>query len=162
MAAEKGRHPQLLNAVMEINDDRRPMLVNRLQDMLGSLEGKVVGLLGLSFKPNTDDMRDSPSITIADLLIAARAQVRAYDPVAMENARPLLPKVHMSADSYQMAKGCDALVVVTEWNEFKNLDLVQIRDLMNQPVILDGRNIYDPQLMARLGFRYRGLGRGYN
>jgi UDPglucose 6-dehydrogenase len=162
MAAEKGRHPQLLNAVMEINDDRRPMLVNRLQEMLGSLEGKVVGLLGLSFKPNTDDMRDAPSITIADLLLAARAQVRAYDPVAIENARTLLPNVQMFDDTYQMADGCDALVVVTEWNEFKNLDLVQIRDLMKQPVILDGRNIYDPQLMARLGFHYRGLGRGYN
>jgi UDPglucose 6-dehydrogenase len=162
MAAEKGRHPQLLNAVMEINDDRRPMLVNRLQEMLGSLEEKVIGLLGLSFKPNTDDMRDAPSITIADSLLTAGAQVRAYDPVAIENARSLLPNVQMFDDTYQMADGCDALVVVTEWNEFKNLDLVQIRDLMKQPMILDGRNIYDPQLMARLGFHYRGLGRGYN
>lgn len=162
MAAEKGRHPQLLNAVMEINDDRRPMLVNRLQEMLGNLEGKVIGLLGLSFKPNTDDIRDAPSITIADSLLTAGTQVRAYDPVAIENARPLLPNVQMFDDTYQMADGCDALVVVTEWNELENLDLVQIRDLMKQPMILDGRNIYDPQLMVRLGFHYRGLGRGYN
>ncbi|HLA99044.1 MAG TPA: UDP-glucose/GDP-mannose dehydrogenase family protein [Anaerolineales bacterium] len=162
MAAEKGRHPQLLNAVMEINDDRRPMAVNRLKEMLGELKGMRVGLLGLSFKPNTDDMRDAPAITIADKLHEAGASVRAYDPVAMEVAKPLLPEVQMYADPYAMAAGCDALMVVTEWNEFKQLDLERIRQAMNQPVIFDGRNIYDPDLMARMGFHYRGLGRGYN
>jgi len=162
MAAEKGRHPQLLHAIMEINDDRRPMAVNRLKELLGDLRGMKVGLLGLSFKPNTDDMRDAPAITITEKLLAAGASVRAYDPVAMEVARPLLPEVEMYADPYTMAAGCDALIVVTEWNEFKQLDLEQIRQAMNQPVIFDGRNIYDPELMARLGFHYRGLGRGYN
>jgi len=162
MAAEKGRHPQLLNAVMEINDDRRPMLVNRLKDMLGNLEGRTVGLLGLSFKPNTDDMRDAPAITIAENLLEAGASVRAYDPVAMEVAKPLLPEVGMYDDPYSMATGCDALVVVTEWNEFKQLDLAQLKQVMRQPVILDGRNIYDPEVMRRLDFHYRGLGRGYN
>ncbi len=129
MAAEKGRHPQLLHAVMEINDDRRPMAVNRLGEMLGDLTGKTIGLLGLSFKPNTDDMRDAPAITIAEKLLAAGATVRAYDPVAMEVAAPLLPDVHMFSDPYAMADGCDALMVVTEWNEFKQLDLERIRDL---------------------------------
>lgn len=162
MAAEKGRHPQLLNAVMEINDDRRPMTVNRLKEMLGGLSGMTVGLLGLSFKPNTDDMRDAPAITIADKLVEAGAGVRAYDPVAMEVAQPLLPEVTMYSDPYSMATGCDALVVVTEWNEFKQLDLTLLHQVMRQPVILDGRNIYDPEVMGRAGFHYRGLGRGYN
>ncbi len=161
MAAEMGRHPQLLHAVMEINADRCPMAVNRLKEMLGGLQGKTVGLLGLSFKPNTDDMRDAPSITIAELLRSERAHVRAYDPVAMEVAQPLLPFVEMCPDPYKLAEGCHALMVVTEWNEFKQLDLERIRTLMAQAVIFDGRNIYDPAIMAKLGFKYRGVGRGY-
>ncbi len=162
MAAEKGRHPQLLNAVMEINNDRRPMAVEKLKEMLGGLDGKVVGLLGLSFKPNTDDMRDAPSLVIAELLQKAGAKVKAYDPVAMEVARPLMPHVEMCTDIYEMAEGCNALMVITEWNEFKQLDLVRLKSIMKQAVILDGRNIYDPVDMKRAGFRYRGLGRGYN
>ena len=162
MAAEKGRHPQLLYAVMEINDDRRPMAVNRLQEILGDLRGMVVGLLGLSFKPNTDDMRDAPAIDIANSLISAGAIVRAYDPVAIDVAKPLLPGVEFYDEPYAMAEGTDALMVITEWNEFKNLDLVRLYSIMRQPVIFDGRNIYDPELMKQLGFRYRGLGRGYN
>jgi UDPglucose 6-dehydrogenase len=162
MAAEKGRHPQLLYTVMDINDDRRPMAVNRLKEMLDDLDGKVIGLLGLSFKPNTDDMRDAPSVDIAKSLLAAGAEVRAYDPVAMDVARPLLPEVQMFTDVYSMAQGVDALMVITEWNEFKQLDLEQLRHLMRQPVIFDGRNIYEPEKMKRFGFRYRGFGRGYN
>lgn len=162
MAAEKGRHPQLLHAVMEINDDRRPMIVNRLREMLGEFSGKTVGLLGLSFKPNTDDMRDAPSITIADALTARGVSVRAYDPVAMDVARRDLPNVEMCPDPYTLADGCDALIVVTEWNEFKQLDLERIRDLMRTPVLLDGRNIYDPAIIKEIGFNYRGVGRGYN
>ncbi len=162
MAAEKGRHPQLLHAVMEINDDRRPMAVNRLAEMLGGLSGKVIGMLGLSFKPNTDDMRDAPSITISNGLLAAGATVRAYDPVAMDAARPLMPKVEMYPDPYSLSEGCDALIVVTEWNEFKQLDFPRIRELMRTPVLFDGRNIYDPVVMKQFGFVYRGVGRGYN
>jgi UDPglucose 6-dehydrogenase len=162
MAAEKGRHPQLLNAVMEINDDRRPMVVNRLKEMLGDLNGKVVGLLGLSFKPNTDDMRDAPAITISDALLAQGARVRAYDPVAMEVAQPLLPNVEMCRDAYTLAQGCDALMVVTEWNEFKQLDLERLRGMMRTPVLLDGRNIYDPTVLRQTGFMYHGIGRGYD
>jgi UDPglucose 6-dehydrogenase len=119
-------------------------------------------LLGLSFKPNTDDMRDAPSITIADALTARGASVRAYDPVAMEIAARDLPNVEMCPDPYTMADGCDALVVVTEWNEFKQLDLERIRGIMRTPVLLDGRNIYDPIVMKEAGFNYRGVGRGYN
>lgn len=162
MAAEKGRHPQLLHAVMDINDDRRPMVVSRLKEILGDLRGKTIGLLGLSFKPNTDDMRDAPAIDIAESLLALGAQVRAYDPVAMDIARTILPAVSLQPDPYTLATGCDAIVIVTEWNEFKQLDLPQLRDLMRTPVVVDGRNIYDPDDMALLGFHYRGFGRGYN
>jgi UDPglucose 6-dehydrogenase len=162
MAAEKGRHPQLLHAVMEINNDRRPMLVSRLREMLGEIQGCAIGLLGLSFKPNTDDMRDAPSIDIAHMLISYGASVRAYDPVAMDAAKPFLPEVDMMPDPYSMAEGCDALIILTEWNEFKQLDLERIKSLMKQPIILDGRNIYDPQWMASIGFQHRGLGRGYS
>jgi UDPglucose 6-dehydrogenase len=168
MAAEKGRHPQLLRAVMEINDDRRPMVVNHLKEMLGKgkrdfrLDGLTIGLLGLSFKPNTDDMRDAPSIDIAKKLKNDGAHVRAYDPVAMDNARPLLPEVEMCPDPYNLAQECDALIVLTEWNEFKQLDLERIKSIMKQPVIFDGRNIYDPAQMIAVGFNYRGIGRGYN
>jgi UDPglucose 6-dehydrogenase len=160
MAAEKGRHPQLLYTVMEINNDRRDMVITRLNEMVGNLKGKLIGLLGLSFKPNTDDMRDAPSITIAHKLQAEGAKVRAYDPVAMTVAQSLLPFVEMMPDPYTLAQGCDALVVVTEWNEFKQLDRPRLRDLMRTPIMYDGRNIYEPKEMAKYGFIYRGVGRG--
>ncbi|MBT3391662.1 MAG: UDP-glucose/GDP-mannose dehydrogenase family protein [Chloroflexi bacterium] len=163
MAEEKGKHPQLLHAVMDINADRRPMAVERVIQMLGGdVKGKIIGMLGLAFKPNTDDMRDAPSIDIATQLIAAGATVRGYDPVSMEVAAPLLPDVEMYNDPYSMAAGCDALMVNTEWNEFKQLNRRQLRESMKQPVIFDGRNIYDPDEMKALNFIYRGLGRGYN
>jgi UDPglucose 6-dehydrogenase len=160
MAADKGRHPQLLYTVMEINDDRREMVVTYFKDIFGDLTGKVIGLLGLSFKPNTDDMRDAPSITIAQKLQAEGAIIRAYDPVAMDAAKPLLPGVEMMNDPYTLAEGSDALAVVTEWNEFKQLDKSRIHDLMRQPIFYDGRNIYEPDEMAKYGFIYRGVGRG--
>ncbi len=162
MAADKGRHPQLLHAVMDINKDRTSAAFNHLEDMLGDLRGRTVGLLGLAFKPNTDDMREAPSVSLANAFLAAGAAVKGYDPVAMENASPMMPAVEMCTNPYEMARGCDALVVVTEWNEFKQLDLTRIRDLMRQPVILDGRNIYDPLKMKSLAFQYRGMGRGFN
>ncbi len=162
MAAEKGRHPQLLHAVMDINTDRTSAAVNHLQEMLGDLGGLTIGLLGLAFKPNTDDMREAPSVSLANALQAAGVEVRGYDPVAMDNAGPMMPGVEMCTNPYELATGCDALVVVTDWNEFKQLDLTRIRDLMAQPVILDGRNIYDPAKMKLHSIQYRGMGRGFN
>jgi UDPglucose 6-dehydrogenase len=161
MAADKGRHPQLLQAVMDINADRRRQLVERVADIVGEVQGRRVGLLGLSFKPNTDDMRDAPSLEIARMLLDAGAVLRAYDPVAMARAAELLPAVEMVATPYDLAADADALVVCTEWNEFKQLDLERIRNSMRQPVLVDGRNLYEPADMMRLGFRYRGVGRGY-
>ncbi len=161
MAAEKGRHPQLLQAVMEINADRRRQLVEKLRQMLGTLDGKTVGLLGLTFKPNTDDLREAPALDIARTLLAEGARLRAYDPVAMKAAASLMPAITMTSDPYDLAQGCDALVICTEWNEFKQLDLLRIKQVMRQPVMVDGRNLYEPTQMSRLGFRYRGFGRGH-
>ncbi len=161
MAEIKGRHPQLLRAVMEINNYQRRAVVRKLEEALGTLRGKTIGLLGLAFKPNTDDIREAPSIHIANMLLAAGARVRAYDPVAMKNVRRAVPEIELASDAYSLAAGCDAIVIVTEWNEFKQLDLERVRDLMNRPVVIDGRNIYDPALMKELGFYYRGMGRGY-
>lgn len=162
IAEEMGNDPVIIKAVMATNDKRRGMAVERLSQMLGDLKGRTVGLLGLAFKPNTDDMRDAPSVDIVAGLLEAGATVRAFDPVAMEVAAVLLPDVEMAEDAYSLAKESDALIVVTEWNEFKQLDLERIHDLMRQPVIFDGRNIYEPEKMRALGFEYWGVGRGYN
>lgn len=160
MASENGLTPRILNSVMQVNYERRKTAVRRVAEMLGgSLTGKTVGLFGLAFKPNTDDMRDAPSITVARELLEAGAKVRAYDPVAMDAARPILPAVDMFEDPYSMAEGCDALMVVTEWNEFKQLDLERIKALLKSPVVYDGRNIYEPARMKELGFVYRAVGR---
>ena len=163
MAKEKGLNPRILNQVMDVNYDRRKTVIRHLEQLVGgSLKGKRIGLLGLAFKPNTDDMRDAPSIDISNGLVAAGAQVRAYDPVARKTAAPLMPAVEICDDVYAMAEGCDALVVVTEWNEFKHLDLERVKELLNSPIIYDGRNIYDPALMHDMGFAYRAIGRGMN
>ena len=163
MAKEKGLNPRILNEVMNVNYDRRKTVVKHLEQLLSSkLEGKTIGLLGLAFKPNTDDMRDAPSVDISNALMAAGAQVRGYDPVARETAASLMPAVEIFDDVYEMAENCDALVLVTEWNEFKQLDLEKIKSLLVLPVIYDGRNIYDPSLMIKMGFNYRAIGRGSN
>ena len=164
MAEKSGRHPQLLHSVMEINNDRRVMAVEQIKSMLGSedLSGKTIGMLGLSFKPNTDDMRDAPSVTIANILLKDGATVKAFDPIAMKEAAKQLPKVKMAENPYALAEGCDLLLVNTEWNEFRQLDLKRIKSAMNSPLLFDGRNIYEPVKMAELGFQYRGVGRGYN
>jgi UDPglucose 6-dehydrogenase len=152
-------HPALLTAVMEINRDQRLVAVEKVQECLGTLRGQVVGLLGLSFKPNTDDMREAPSIDIARGLAAKGAHVRAYDPAATERAKVLMPDIEYRTSAYAVARGADALVVVTEWNEFRQLDLHRVKRSMRRPVVIDGRNIYDPQRMRDLGFVYRGIGR---
>jgi len=163
MAKERGLNPRILNDVVEVNYDRRKDVSKHVETMLGgSLTGKIVGLLGLAFKENTDDMRDAPSVDIANALIAAGAKVRGCDPVARATAAPLMPAVEIFEDVYRMADGCDALIVVTPWNEFKQLDLEKVKDLLKTPVIFDGRNIYDPARMKELGFNYRAIGRASN
>jgi UDPglucose 6-dehydrogenase len=161
MAAVHGSHPQLLRAVMEINSDQRRQAVHKLRELLGTLDEKVIGILGLAFKPNTDDMRDASSVEIIHLLQSEGAHIRAFDPVAMVNADLYLDDVTLCEDAYEVAEGADALLVVTEWNEFKHLALPRLKEAMRQPIIVDGRNIYDPEQMRASGFVYRGMGRGY-
>jgi UDPglucose 6-dehydrogenase len=161
MAAVHGCHPQLLRAVMDINRDQRRQAIHKLRALLGTLDEKVVGVLGLAFKPNTDDMREASSVEIIHLLQSEGALIRAYDPVAMVNADLYLHDVTLCQDAYEVAEGADALLVVTEWNEFKHLSLSKLKEAMSQPIIVDGRNIYDPDQMVALGFVYRGMGRGY-
>jgi UDPglucose 6-dehydrogenase len=161
MAAIHGCHPQLLRAVLEINCDQRRQVVQKLRDLLLKLDEQTIGVLGLAFKPNTDDMRDAPAVEIIHLLQHEGAQIKAYDPVAMENARRVLPDITYCRDPYEVAQDADALLITTEWNEFKHLDLARIRQAMRRPIVIDGRNIYEPERMAALGFVYRGVGRGY-
>ena len=156
-----GAHPALLHAVMEINRDQRRRIISKLRDALGSLRDKRVGLLGLAFKPNTDDMRDAPSVEIAHMLMREGTDVRGYDPVAHEVAARVIPNLTLAKSVYELAEGCDALVLMTEWNEFKHLDLARIRSLMRLPVLIDGRNVYEPEIMREAGFLYQGVGRGY-
>jgi UDPglucose 6-dehydrogenase len=163
MAATHGTHPQMLRAVMEINYDQRKRFVTKLRHILGGFRGKTVGVLGLSFKPNTDDMRDAPATEIIHLLLYEGAKVKAYDPEAMENAEHILgDSIVYCKDPYEVAERADALMLVAEWNEFKQLDMERIRGLMRQPVLMDGRNVYDPPRMRELGFTYQGMGRGYD
>jgi UDPglucose 6-dehydrogenase len=161
MALVHGTHPSLLRAVMDINRDQRRKVVHRLRQELGRLQDKRIGLLGLAFKPNTDDMRDAPAVEIGHLLRNEGAQLKGYDPVAMHVAPRYLPEITLAEDPYDLAEGCDAIVVCTEWNEFRHLDLRRVRASMRLPVIFDGRNIYDPAIMADLGFRYHGVGRSH-
>jgi UDPglucose 6-dehydrogenase len=160
MAATSGCHPQLLQAVMDINKDARQKFVQKVQTLLGDLNNKIIGVLGLSFKPNTDDMREAASVDIIRALQAQGAHVKAYDPVAMERAGEIMPEVTFCATAYDVAKEADALLLVTEWNEFKQLNWDKIRSFMRQPVVLDGRNLYDPAEMAERGIVYWGVGRG--
>jgi UDPglucose 6-dehydrogenase len=159
MASMNGAHPQLLRAVAEINRDQRIHVVRMVREAVGDLRGKTVALLGLSFKPNTDDMRDAPSSEIVELLEHEGATVRAYDPAAAEKAKRLLPSITLCKDAYEAVQGADAAILVTEWNEFKQLDLAQLRRAMRRAVLVDGRNLYDPAAAAAAGFDYRAIGR---
>jgi UDPglucose 6-dehydrogenase len=161
MAEINGCHPQLLRSVMEINRDMRLQVLVKLRELTGSVRGKTIGLLGLAFKPNTDDVREAASLEIIRLLQKEGARIRAYDPVAMPGARSTLKDVTFCSDAYSTAEGTDALVLVTEWNEFKQLDMGRIAASMKQKNLVDGRNIYEPDQIRELGFQYRGVGRGY-
>lgn len=150
---------RMLKAAVEINDEQPSVFVQKIREILGNLNGKTVGVLGLAFKPNTDDMRDAKSIDIIANLVAEGVKVKAYDPIATENARKIFPQIDYCKTAYEAAEGADAVITVTEWNEFKLLNLERLRDRMLQPIIFDGRNIYDPQRMKRLGFDYYCVGR---
>jgi len=167
MADEAGLHPQMLQAVMGINEDQRRLVLTKLTSILGSLSDCTIGMLGLAFKPNTDDMRDTPAVDLIRWITSQGAAVRVYDPIASEAAHEALTQADVPVDAvvfcenaYEVAQDSDALVLVTEWNEFKSLNMLHIRNAMRRPVLIDGRNIYEAAEMARCGFIYCGMERG--
>ena len=159
-ASRFGYDFKLLRSVVEINKERASHLVDIMRKAMGGLEDKTIAVLGLAFKPNTDDMREAKSIEVVRLLHAAGAQVRAYDPVAMANAKALMPEgVVFCESAYEAAAGADGVALLTEWNEFKYLNLDRLRGLLRHRLIFDARNLYEPERMRRLGFEYYSIGR---
>src|SRR5579862_2758997 len=159
-AAEAGMPVTMIERVLEINDARKQAMADRIAEACGgSVAGKTIAVLGLTFKPNTDDMRESPSLSILPPLVDAGATVRAFDPEGMAEAKKLMPQLDYCSDAYQAIEGADALVLLTEWNEFRGLDLERIKSLLRAPVVIDLRNIYQPQDMAAAGLVYHSIGR---
>jgi UDPglucose 6-dehydrogenase len=156
-----GVDQKIVRTVVEVNDARKASMAERVADAVGgSLEGKSIAVLGLAFKPNTDDMRDAPSLPLIQGLQKGGASVTAFDPVAMEHAAPMLPGISMARDAYAAAQGADALVIVTEWDEFRALDLGKLANALRGKVLVDLRNVYEPGEAERAGLSYFGVGRG--
>jgi UDPglucose 6-dehydrogenase len=159
-ADDYGYEAQLLKAAVNVNERQRVLAIEKLQQTLKILKGKTVGLLGLTFKPDTDDMRDAPALNIIEQLNRLGAKVKAYDPIVSQTGmRHGLTGVLVETDAERLADGCDALVLVTEWEQFKNLDYSKMATLMSHPVMIDGRNFLDPETLVRAGFQYVGIGR---
>jgi UDPglucose 6-dehydrogenase len=158
-AEKEGYDFKILKSVVAANEFQKRSMLQRIKEVLGPLEGKQIAVLGLAFKPNTDDMREAVSLEVIKLLLENGARVRAYDPAAMEQAGRLLPAVKLAGNAYEAVTGAQCLVILTEWNEFKEMDLMRVKSIMKTPVIVDGRNILDPAKIKALGFTYRGVGR---
>lgn len=150
----------VIDATIRANDLQKERTADNILKIMGKVKGKTIAILGLSFKPNTDDMRDAPSLHIVQKLLKAGAKVKAIDPVAMKEAKKLLPKVTYTDDVYTAVKGAEAVIIVTEWNEFRNLDIAKIKKLMKGKFFFDLRNIYDPKRLIKMGFNYNCIGRG--
>ena len=159
IADQAGSQVSIVKAAVAVNQRQREIVFEKIQKLNETLQDKCVGFLGLSFKPKTDDMREAPSITVIEKLLQHNTKVKAYDPVAQENARKILPDIEYCNDPYGVAENADTLVVMTEWNEFRELDFPRIKELMNAPKIVDARNVYDPEKMRASGFEYIGIGR---
>jgi UDPglucose 6-dehydrogenase len=159
LAGNSGYHFQLLNAVIEVNELQKRRVIGKLEKHLGSLVGRRIALLGLAFKPDTDDMREATSLVLSARLQAAGAKVAAYDPIAEDEARRLLPGIELADDAITCLRGADAVVLVTEWNEFRALDWGKAAEVMAGRVVIDGRNVLDPAAVRAAGLEYEGIGR---
>ncbi len=159
VADQFGVETLIVDAVIEANERQRDAMIPKIEKLVGDVNGKQIAVLGLSFKPETDDMRESPAIEIINALTKRGARVKAYDPVAMDEARHCLPDIDYAADEYEALKDADALVIITEWNQFRALDMQKVKQLLKAPKIADLRNIYEPDDMRELGFEYIGVGR---
>ena len=149
----------LLKAVKNINEEQKDFILKKLKDVLWILKDKTIGVLGLSFKPNTDDIRNAPSLDLINALQTEGAKIKVYDPQAMEKAKGILRQVRFCQDPYEVCRGSDCLLIVTEWDEFKELDFAKVKKLLKRPFIVDGRNIYEPQKLKKQGFTYISIGR---
>ena len=150
---------QIAGAAAAVNLQQRARMVAKISETLGGLKGVTIGMLGLSFKPNTNDLREAPALAISQELTKQGATVRAYDPAALEEAAQMLPGLISCRDAYETATGVDALILMTEWNEFRNLDFVRLRTLVRKPILIDLRNIYDSSRVTSFGFRHISVGR---
>ena len=154
-----GCETKILESVEEINQKQKLSLIPKIQSLVQDLNGKTIAIWGLAFKPKTDDIRDAPSLVIINDLQKLGAKIKAFDPVAQENAKKILNNIEFSQNPYKAIEGADALVIITEWDEFRELDKEKIKSLLNQPNIIDGRNIWEPKEMKELGFNYISVGR---
>ena len=146
--------------MLRVNDARKRRMADRIAEACGGdVYGKTLAVLGLTFKPNTDDMRDSPSLSIVPALHEAGARIHAFDPEGMDEAKKLMPELNLFDDAYAAMDGADALVLITEWNEFRALDLARVKSLLRQPLVIDLRNIYKPEEMTEAGLVYHSIGR---
>ncbi len=159
IAADKGVKLSIVDAAIKANENQLVWAADKIESAFNDINGKTIAVLGLSFKPNTDDIREAPAIFIIQSLLKEGAAVNAYDPVAMDNTKAILPDITYCKDAYDACENADAVVIVTEWNQFRNLDLERLAKLLKQPYFFDLRNIYDPQRMKTLGFRYYSIGR---
>ncbi|MCC6824910.1 MAG: UDP-glucose/GDP-mannose dehydrogenase family protein [Acidobacteria bacterium] len=159
VADKYGVETRIVDAVIEANDRQRDAMIPKIEKLVGDLTGKRIGVLGLSFKPETDDMRESPAIDIIAGLIKRGATVKAFDPVAMKESREYLPAIEYATDEYDAINGADIMVIMTEWNQFRALDLERVKSLLNEPKVVDLRNVYEPAEMREAGFEYVGVGR---
>lgn len=157
---EHGYDFRIINSADEVNQEQKRSLIPKLQKLVPDLKGKNIALWGLAFKPKTDDIREAPSLIIIEELQEAEAKIKAFDPVAEENTKKITKNIEFCKNPYETAKDCDALIIITEWDEFRNLDKKKLKDSLKHPNIIDGRNIYDPKEMKELGFNYIGVGRG--
>jgi len=158
-AKEHDYNFKLVQSAIEVNNEQKILMIEKITDAIGDVAGKTIAVLGLSFKPNTDDMREAASITILHGLTEAGAQIKAFDPVAMEEAKKVISGITYCKDTFEAVENADALVFLTEWNQFRSLDLQKIKTLLKAPVIVDLRNIYEPSKMKEMGFKYYSVGR---
>lgn len=156
---EQGVESKILKAVVEVNERQRQIIIEKVRLFVGALEGKKIAIWGLSFKPKTDDIREAPSITIIKGLQSLGAKIRAFDPVAEENAKRIFTDIEYCKTPYDTVQGCNCLLIITEWNEFREINLQKVKTLLKEPNIVDARNIYEPSEMKKIGFRYVGVGR---
>jgi UDPglucose 6-dehydrogenase len=159
LASEHNVGLGIVEAAIKANENQRRIVLERIRETLGDLKGKMIGVLGLSFKPNTNDIREAPSLFLIEKMMSEGADIQAFDPVAMDDMKALYPGINYVVDDYKVAENADAVVLITEWNQFRNLDLKRVKSLMKEPNFFDLRNVYDPEVMREMGFNYYCVGR---